>query len=71
MVLHDISHAQKPMESVELLPGVMMVLAKSVRSFEEEHLGAIIPGHVLAPLGNVVVIQFGVWDPIFALCDIE
>jgi hypothetical protein len=55
------------MESVELLPGVMMVLAKSVRSFEEEHLGAIISGHVLVLLGNVVVIPFGVWDPIL-LC---
>jgi hypothetical protein len=48
LVLYGIRHVQRPMGSVGLLPGVMMVLAKSVRFFEEEHLGVIIPGHVLA-----------------------
>jgi hypothetical protein len=60
--LQDISHAQKPMGPVELL-GAMMVLAKSVRSFEEEHLGVILLGHVLALQGDVVVIPFGIWGP--------
>lgn len=62
-MLQDISHAQKPVGPVELLAGAMMVLAKSVRSFEEEHLGVIILGHILALQGDIVVIPFGIWGP--------
>jgi hypothetical protein len=41
----------------------MMVLAKSVRSLEEEHVGVIIPEHVPALQEDVVVIPFGIWGP--------
>ena len=51
------------MGSVELLPGLMMTVAKGVRSFEEEHLDIFILGYVPALQGDVVVILFGVWDP--------